>query len=111
MPSCMAQRTCAEMMRAAPSGFPRLPFTVCFAVWTVFSIIGVQIKKDLGLTDPQFGLLVGTPLLAGAIVRVPLGIWTDQLKPTHMIGGYAQQSSKQRRSRSRTLASSSTIKM
>ena len=23
-------------------------FTVCFAVWTIFSIIGIQIKKDLG---------------------------------------------------------------
>lgn len=40
-------------------------FTVCFAVWTVFSIIGVQIKKDLGLNDTQFGLLVGTPILTG----------------------------------------------
>jgi NNP family nitrate/nitrite transporter-like MFS transporter len=55
-----------------------IAFTVCFAVWTIFSIIGVQIKKDLGLTDTQFGLLVGTPILAGAIVRVLLGIWTDQ---------------------------------
>lgn len=37
-------------------------FTVCFAVWTIFSIIGVQIKKDLGLNDTEFGLLVGTPI-------------------------------------------------
>ena len=28
-----------------------IAFTVCFAVWTIFSIIGVQIKKDLGLND------------------------------------------------------------
>jgi NNP family nitrate/nitrite transporter-like MFS transporter len=55
-----------------------IAFTVCFAVWTIFSIIGVQIKNDLGLTDTQFGLLVGTPILAGALVRVLLGIWTDQ---------------------------------
>lgn len=53
-------------------------FTVCFAVWTIFSIIGVQIKKDLGLTDTQFGLLVGTPILTGSLVRLLLGIWTDQ---------------------------------
>ena len=31
-----------------------LSFTVCFAVWTVFSIIGLKIKADLGLTDTQF---------------------------------------------------------
>ncbi|WP_337875194.1 MFS transporter [Elioraea sp.] len=53
-------------------------FTVCFAVWTIFSIIGVQIKRDLGLNDTQFGLLVGTPILTGSLVRLILGIWTDQ---------------------------------
>ena len=55
-----------------------IAFTVCFAVWTIFSIIGVQIKKDLGLSDTQFGLLVGTPILTGSLIRLMLGIWTDQ---------------------------------
>lgn len=53
-------------------------FTVCFAVWTIFAIIGIQIKKDLGLSDTQFGLLVGTPILTGSLVRLLLGIWSDQ---------------------------------
>ncbi|MCP8939561.1 MFS transporter [Alsobacter sp. SYSU M60028] len=53
-------------------------FTICFAVWTIFSIIGIQIKKDLGLTDTQFGLLVGTPILTGSLIRLILGIWADQ---------------------------------
>src|SRR5262247_905867 len=53
-------------------------FTVCFAVWTIFSIVGVQIKKDLGLSDTQFGLLVGTPILTGSLIRLVLGIWADQ---------------------------------
>ena len=55
-----------------------LAFTVCFAIWTVFSILGVQIKQDLGLNDTQFGLLVATPILTGALSRLILGIWTDQ---------------------------------
>ncbi|MFZ1102456.1 MAG: MFS transporter [Hyphomicrobiaceae bacterium] len=55
-----------------------IAFTVCFAVWTIFSIIGVQIKNDLGLNDTQFGLLVGTPILTGSLIRLMLGIWTDQ---------------------------------
>ena len=38
-------------------------FTTCFAVWMIFSIIGIQIKKDLGLNDTQFGLLISTPVL------------------------------------------------
>jgi NNP family nitrate/nitrite transporter-like MFS transporter len=55
-----------------------LAFTVCFAVWTIFSIIGVQIKKDLGLSETEFGLLVGTPILTGSLSRIFLGIWTDR---------------------------------
>src|SRR3989304_2216336 len=55
-----------------------IAFTVCFAVWTIFSIIGVQIKKDLGLNDTQFGLLVGTPILTGSLIRLTVGVWAEQ---------------------------------
>src|SRR6476646_9086020 len=54
-----------------------IAFTVCFAVWTIFAIIGVQIKKDLGLNETQFGLLVGMPILSGSLIRIMLGVWTD----------------------------------
>jgi NNP family nitrate/nitrite transporter-like MFS transporter len=53
-------------------------FTVCFAVWTIFSIIGIKIKDELGLSETQFGLLIGTPILTGSLVRLALGIWTDR---------------------------------
>jgi MFS transporter, NNP family, nitrate/nitrite transporter len=53
-------------------------FTICFAVWTIFSIIGVKIKWELGLNETQFGLLVGTPILTGSLTRLALGVWTDQ---------------------------------
>ncbi|MDF1582432.1 MAG: nitrate/nitrite transporter [Methyloprofundus sp.] len=55
-----------------------LAFTICFAVWTIFSIIGIKIKQNLGLSDTQFGLLVSTPILTGSLSRIFLGIWTDQ---------------------------------
>lgn len=55
-----------------------IAFTVCFAVWTIFAIIGVQIKQELGLTDTQFSLLLGTPILTGSLIRLVLGIWADQ---------------------------------
>lgn len=54
-------------------------FTACFAVWTIFANIGLGIKDELDLSDTQFGLLVGTPVLTGFLVRVFLGIWTDQI--------------------------------
>jgi NNP family nitrate/nitrite transporter-like MFS transporter len=59
-------------------GLSTLAFTVCFAVWTIFSIIGVKIKQDLGLNETQFGLLVATPVLTGSISRIFLGVWTEQ---------------------------------
>ena len=55
-----------------------IAFTVCFAVWTIFSIIGIQIKEELGLSETQFGLLIGMPILTGSLVRLLLGIWTDR---------------------------------
>lgn len=55
-----------------------LAFTVCFAVWTIFSIIGIKIKNELGLNDTQFGVLVATPILTGSLVRIFLGVWADQ---------------------------------
>ena len=55
-----------------------ISFTICFAVWTIFSIIGIRIKQELGLNDTQFGLLIGTPILSGSLIRLGLGIWTDQ---------------------------------
>jgi len=56
-----------------------LAFTVCFAVWMIFSIIGIQIKQQLGLNDTQFGLLIAMPVLTGSLIRVNLGVWTDQI--------------------------------
>ncbi|MDT9600877.1 nitrate/nitrite transporter [Sphingosinicella rhizophila] len=55
-----------------------IAFTVCFAVWTIFSIIGLGVKEELGLSETQFGLLVGTPILTGSLTRVVLGVWADQ---------------------------------
>ena len=55
-----------------------LSFGVCFAVWSIFSIIGIEIKQDLGLNETEFGLLIATPILTGSLTRIFLGIWADQ---------------------------------
>lgn len=55
-----------------------LAFIVCFAVWTLFSIIGIKLKQELGLNETEFGLLVATPILTGSLSRLFLGIWADQ---------------------------------
>ena len=53
-------------------------FTVCFAVWMIFAVIGVPIKAQLNLNETQFGLLASMPVLTGALVRLPLGLWGDK---------------------------------
>lgn len=53
-------------------------FTACFAVWTIFSIIGVAIKAELGLNEFEFGLLVATPVLTGSLTRLFLGVLTEK---------------------------------
>lgn len=55
-----------------------LAFTVCFMVWMMFGVIGIPLKKQLGLNATEFGLLTAMPVLTGSLVRVPLGIWTDR---------------------------------
>ncbi len=55
-----------------------LAFTTCFMVWMMFGVIGIPLKKELGLSATEFGLLTAMPVLSGSLVRVPLGIWTDK---------------------------------
>src|SRR6202161_2534130 len=68
----------SETARQRALWMSTIAFTTCFAVWTIFSIIGIRIKQELGLNETQFGLLVGTPILAGSLARLVLGIWTGR---------------------------------
>lgn len=55
-----------------------LAFTTCFAVWTIFAIIGIAIQNQLSLSQSQLGLLIATPVLTGSLTRIPFGIWTER---------------------------------
>jgi MFS transporter, NNP family, nitrate/nitrite transporter len=58
-----------------------LYFDMSFMVWVLLGPLGVQIAKDLGLTAAEKGLMVATPVLAGAMLRSVAGIMVDHLKP------------------------------
>ena len=66
-----------------------LYFDLAFMVWVVLGPLGVQIAKDLALTPAQKGLMVATPGLAGALLRIVMGILVDHLKPK-MAGAIGQ---------------------
>jgi len=58
-----------------------LYFDLAFMVWVMLGPLGVQIAKDLALTPSQKGLMVATPVLAGALLRIVMGVLVDHLKP------------------------------
>lgn len=55
-----------------------IAFTLCFAVWTIFSIIGLSLKEELGLSEFEYGVLIATPVLTGSLTRLILGVWTER---------------------------------
>jgi len=58
-----------------------LYFDLSFMVWVILGPLGVQIAKDLGLNAAQKGLMVATPVLAGALLRIVMGVLVDHLGP------------------------------
>src|SRR5690606_19063514 len=53
-------------------------FMVCFVVWMMFGVVGIALREELALSSAEFGLLTATPVLTGALLRLPLGMWTDR---------------------------------
>ncbi|MEE3508116.1 MULTISPECIES: nitrate/nitrite transporter [unclassified Pseudomonas] len=58
-----------------------LYFDLSFMVWYLLGPMAVQIAGDLHLTTQQRGLMVATPILAGAFLRVFMGLLADKLSP------------------------------
>jgi len=55
-------------------------FTVCFAAWMMYGVL-ITFLINNGVYDwdaAQMGWLIGTPVLTGALFRLPLGIATDR---------------------------------
>lgn len=58
-----------------------LYFDIAFMVWVLLGPLGVQVAQSLGLTPAQKGLMVATPVLAGALLRIAMGVLVDHLRP------------------------------
>lgn len=54
-------------------------FTLLFAVWLMFGVLGVPIRKELGLSTMQFAWVTSIAILSGSLLRLPAGIWTDRM--------------------------------
>ncbi len=58
-----------------------LYFDLAFMVWVLLGPLGVQIAQDLQLTHAQKGFMVAVPVLAGALLRMLMGVLVDHLQP------------------------------
>ena len=54
-------------------------FTLLFAVWLMFGVLGVPIRTELKLNMVQFSWLAAIAVLSGSIWRLPLGILSDRI--------------------------------
>lgn len=53
-------------------------FTLMFAVWLMFGVLGIPIRKELGLTDVQLSWLAAIAILNGSFWRLLFGILADR---------------------------------
>ena len=51
-----------------------LYFDFCFAVWVLNGAMGPFISEHFALTPAQTGFMLSVPILAGALMRFPLGV-------------------------------------
>ena len=58
-----------------------LYFDLSFMVWVLLGPLGVAVAKDLHLDPGHKGLMVATPVLAGALLRPVLGVLVDRFRP------------------------------
>jgi len=56
-----------------------LHFEVSFMVWLLIGAMGIAISEEFSLSASQKGILVGIPLLGGALLRIIVGPLGDRL--------------------------------
>ena len=57
-----------------------LYFDISFMIWVLLGPLGVAVAKELHLDAAHKGLMVATPVLAGALLRLPLGLLVDRYR-------------------------------
>lgn len=53
-------------------------FTLMFAVWLMFGVLGIKIRDEFGLTDVQLSWITALAVLNGSVWRLPAGIAADR---------------------------------
>ncbi|WP_425307842.1 MFS transporter [Ammonicoccus fulvus] len=62
-------------------------FTVMFAVWLMFGILGKPIQEEFGLTDLELSWISAVAILNGSMWRLPAGMLADRIGGRKVILG------------------------
>src|SRR5262245_8682854 len=85
VPAVPSARTSSSWQQLRSAGhWPTLAtaflyFDVSFMVWTMLGALGALIAPALGLTAQQKFLMVSTPILSGAVLRIALSLLADRI--------------------------------
>jgi NNP family nitrate/nitrite transporter-like MFS transporter len=63
-----------------------IAFTLLFNVWLMMGVLGISIRKDLGLSNSQLEWLIAAAILSGAVLRLNFGIWADAYGGRRVMG-------------------------
>ncbi len=61
-----------------------MTFGWCFAIWTWYAAAGVLLQAQWQLSGTELGLLLASPILSGALLRLPAGILADRICPRRL---------------------------
>ncbi len=64
--------------RALNLGLATWTFAITFWAWNIIGPLAVRYAEDLSLSASQKSLLIATPVLVGAVGRIPVGALTDR---------------------------------
>jgi len=68
------QKTTRVQASSLALAFSTIAFFVNFSVWTLYSVISIDLKDSLNLSSTQLGLLLSAPIVTGALFRLPVGL-------------------------------------
>ena len=61
-----------------------IAFAANFSVWILYAVIGLELQQSMQLSATQLGFVFASPMLTGALARIPLGILADRYNPKHI---------------------------
>ncbi|QJQ97613.1 MFS transporter [Halomonas sp. PGE1] len=56
-----------------------LAFALVFASWTIFAVLGVELKGLLGFGEARFAVLLAMPMAMGALAALPMALLAQRL--------------------------------